>query len=107
MVALGRPEYDYLTLWGVGRLLHTSGPELARVINRPDFPQQSDPGYWRKAEVEAWYAQPRCTHGGEHNPCWEERDEEDKYQLGMCEKHSRQAEQTMREQRIARMGRAY
>jgi len=105
MVALARPAYDYLTLKQVGRLLGVHNHNLEAVLTRPDFPKEVDPGHWRRRQVEAWCDVPRCLYGPDANPCWEERDAYDKYELGMCPHHTRQAHQIMRKHRVARLGR--
>lgn len=103
MVALARPAYDYLTLRQVGRVLGVGNEKLSEVINRPDFPKEVDPGHWRRKHVEAWCDTPRCLYGNENNPCWEERDPADNYQLGMCPEHTRLAHNIMRQHRVARL----
>ena len=99
------PESKQLSRKEVAQTLGIGPATLRRIILSTKFPKPLPTGKWSEREVKQWADTPRCTYGPGGGECWQEADPEgDKYGLGMCRKHRKQAEQALTKQRRNRKG---
>ena len=73
--------------------------DVTKMVKREDFPwpvkikrakKDEVVRYWRAGDVKQWI-QGHCVYGMKESMCMELRAEHDPYELGMCERHHRQA----------------